>query len=71
MGCANMAVQQAVEIMKTFVLTDRDAHRFSDVFEFVRLITAPDFDMTSLGSDTMREWDAKFDEALAQILKRG
>jgi hypothetical protein len=54
--------------MKTPVLTDRDAHRFRDVFEFVKRITAPDFDVTSLGSDTMREWDAKFDEALTEIL---
>ena len=54
--------------MKTPVLTDRDAHRFRDVFEFIKRITAPDFDVTSLGSDTMREWDAKFDEALTEIL---
>ena len=54
--------------MKTPVLTDRDAHRFRDVFEFVKRITAPDFDVTSLRSDTMREWDAKFDEALTEIL---
>lgn len=54
--------------MKTPVLSDRDAHRFRDVFEFVKHITAPDFDLTSLESDTMREWDAKFDEALTEIL---
>ena len=54
--------------MKTPVLTDRDAHRFRDVFEFIKRITAPDFDVTSLGSETMREWDAKFDEALTEIL---
>ena len=54
--------------MKTPVLTDRDAHRFRDVFEFIKRITAPDFDVTSLQSDTMREWDAKFDEALTEIL---
>jgi hypothetical protein len=54
--------------MKTPVLTDRDAHRFRDVFEFIKRITAPDFDVTSLRSDTMREWDAKFDEALTEIL---
>ena len=54
--------------MKTPVLTDRDAHRFRDVFEFVKRITSPDFDVTSLGSDTMREWDAKFDETLTDIL---
>ena len=65
-----MAVQEAVEIMKTPVLTDGDVDRFSDVFEFVKLITAPDFDVASLGSDTMREWDVKFDEALIQILGR-
>ena len=54
--------------MKTPVLTDRNAHRFRDVFEFVKLITTPDFDVTSLESETMREWDAKFDEALTEIL---
>jgi len=63
-----MAVQQAPETMKTPFLTDRDAHRFRDVFEFVKRITAPDFDVTSLGSDTIREWDAKFDETLTDIL---
>ena len=68
MTCSNMAVQQALETMKTPVLTDRDAHRFRDVFEFVRRITAPDFDVTRLGSETMREWDAKFDETLTEIL---
>ena len=55
--------------MKTPILTDRDAYRFRDVFEFVKRITAPDFDVTNLGSDTMREWDAKFDEALTEILE--
>jgi hypothetical protein len=63
-----MAVQQAPETMKTPFLTDWDAHRFRDVFEFVKRITAPDFDVTSLGSDTIREWDAKFDETLTDIL---
>lgn len=63
-----MAVQQAPKIMKTPALTDRDAYRFRDVFEFIKRITEPDFDVTSLGSDTMKEWDAKFDEALTEIL---
>ena len=63
-----MAVQQASETMKTPVLTDGDAHRFRDVFEFVKRITAPDFDVTSLGSETMKVWDVKFDEALTEIL---
>ena len=54
--------------MKTPILTDRNADRFRDVFEFIKRITAPDFDVTSLESDTMREWDAKFDEALTEIL---
>ena len=54
--------------MKTPILTDRNADRFREVFEFIKRITAPDFDVTSLGSDTMREWDAKFDEALTEIL---
>jgi hypothetical protein len=49
-----MAVQQELETMKTPVLTDRDAHRFSDAFDFVKRITAPDFDITSFGSDTIR-----------------
>ena len=66
MGCENMAVQQAP--MKTPALKDRDAYRFRDVFEFIKRITEPDFDVTSLGSDTMKEWDAKFDEALTEIL---
>ncbi len=63
-----MAIQEALETMKTPVLTDRNAHRFRDVFQFVKRITAPDFDVTSLESETMREWDAKFDEALSEIL---
>jgi hypothetical protein len=63
-----MDVQPALKTMKTPVLTGRDAHRFRDVFEFVQRITAPDFDVTSLGSETMREWDAKFDETLTEIL---
>ena len=54
--------------MKTPILTDANAHRFRDVFQFVKRITAPDFDVTSLESETMREWDAKFDEALSEIL---
>ena len=54
--------------MKTPILTERNAHRFRDVFEFIKRITAPDFDVTSLESETMREWDAKFDEALTVIL---
>lgn len=56
--------------MNTPVLTDSDACRFSDVFEFIKQITAPDFDVATLGSDTMREWDTKFDEALSEILGR-
>ena len=56
--------------MNTTVLTDSDACRFSDVFEFIKRITAPDFDVATLGSDTMREWDTKFDEALSEILGR-
>ena len=40
-----------------------------DVFEFIKSITAPDFYDTGLGLDTMREWDAKFDEALTEILE--
>ena len=55
--------------MKKTFLTDSDAHRFSDVFEFIKHITDPDFDVSSLGSDTMREWDAKFEETLTEILK--
>ena len=69
LGCKNMAVQKAPEIMKIPVLSDRDAYRFRDVFEFIKRITEPDFDVTSLGSDTMREWDAKFDEALTKIIR--
>jgi hypothetical protein len=65
-----MAVRQAPEIMNTPVLTDSDACRFSDVFEFIKQITAPDFDVATLGSDTMREWYTKFDEALSEILGR-
>ena len=56
--------------MNTPVLTDSDACRFSDVFEFIKRITAPDFDVATLESDTMREWDTKFDEALSEILGR-
>ena len=55
--------------MKQTFLTDSDAHRFSDVFEFIQRITDPDFDVSSLGSDAMREWDAKFEETLTEILK--
>jgi hypothetical protein len=54
--------------MKSPILTDTDTHRFTEVFEFVKRITARDFDVTSLGSDKMREWDAKFDETLIEIL---
>lgn len=64
----NMAIHEAYETMKAPLLKDRDAHRFREVFQFVERITAPDFDVTSLGSDTMKEWDAKFDEALTEIL---
>ena len=65
-----MAVQQAREMMNTPLLTDSDACRFRDVFEFIQRITASDFDVTTLGSDTMKEWDTKFDEALTEILGR-
>ena len=59
---------KALLTMKRPFLTDTDAHRFTEVFEFVKRITARDFDVTSLGSDKMREWDAKFDETLREIL---
>ncbi len=55
--------------MKKTFLADSDAHRFSDVFEFIQRITDPDFDVSSLGSDAMREWDTKFEETLTEILK--
>lgn len=49
-------------------MTDQDADRFKEVFEFVKRITAPDFEVTSLGSETMKEWNARFDEVLKEIL---